>query len=75
MRVLIENSLLPLRCRADEICGWKEHSAISCSSGSSPSTARLTQMENEQAAVLAGSRYGGTRIVDMLVGDPLPRIC
>jgi hydrogenase expression/formation protein HypE len=28
-----------------------------------------------QAAVLAASRYGGTRIVDMLVGDPLPRIC
>jgi hydrogenase expression/formation protein HypE len=31
--------------------------------------------EEPQAAVLAGSRYGGTRIVDMLVGDPLPRIC
>ncbi len=27
------------------------------------------------AAVLAQSRYGGTRIIDMLVGDPLPRIC
>jgi hydrogenase expression/formation protein HypE len=27
------------------------------------------------AAVLAATRYGGTRIVDMLVGDPLPRIC
>jgi hydrogenase expression/formation protein HypE len=26
-------------------------------------------------AVLASTRYGGTRIVDMLVGDPLPRIC
>ena len=26
-------------------------------------------------AVLATTRYGGTRIVDMLVGDPLPRIC
>ncbi len=26
-------------------------------------------------AVLVGTRYGGTRIVDMLVGDPLPRIC
>ncbi len=26
-------------------------------------------------AVLARTRYGGTRIVDMLVGDPLPRIC
>jgi len=27
------------------------------------------------AAVLAATSYGGTRIVDMLVGDPLPRIC
>jgi len=26
-------------------------------------------------AVLAAASYGGTRIVDMLVGDPLPRIC
>jgi hydrogenase expression/formation protein HypE len=25
--------------------------------------------------VLAEARYGGTRVVDMLVGDPLPRIC
>jgi|SRR5579884_3186051 len=27
------------------------------------------------ATVLTRTRYGGTRIVDMLVGDPLPRIC
>ena len=26
-------------------------------------------------AVLSTTQYGGTRIVDMLVGDPLPRIC
>lgn len=26
-------------------------------------------------AVLSTTRYGGSRIVDMLVGDPLPRIC
>lgn len=25
--------------------------------------------------VLTRTRYGGTRVVDMLVGDPLPRIC
>src|SRR5262249_26259062 len=25
--------------------------------------------------LLAVSAYGGTRVVDMLVGDPLPRIC
>src|SRR6185436_19740431 len=27
------------------------------------------------ATVLAVAPYGGTRVVDMLVGDPLPRIC
>lgn len=27
------------------------------------------------ATVLVTTRYGGTRVVDMLVGDPLPRIC
>lgn len=31
--------------------------------------------EEPRGAVLACSGYGGTRIVDMLVGDPLPRIC
>lgn len=31
--------------------------------------------EDPAGAVLVGTRYGGTRIVDMLVGDPLPRIC
>jgi hydrogenase expression/formation protein HypE len=25
--------------------------------------------------VIAAASYGGTRVVDMLVGDPLPRIC
>ena len=27
------------------------------------------------ATVVTRTRYGGTRVVDMLVGDPLPRIC
>lgn len=31
--------------------------------------------EQPAGAVLVKTRYGGTRIVDMLVGDPLPRIC
>jgi hydrogenase expression/formation protein HypE len=30
---------------------------------------------NPAASVLVSTAYGGTRIVDMLVGDPLPRIC
>lgn len=31
--------------------------------------------EQPAGAVLARTRYGGSRLVDMLVGDPLPRIC
>jgi hydrogenase expression/formation protein HypE len=31
--------------------------------------------EQPAASVLATTRYGGSRVVDMLVGDPLPRIC
>jgi hydrogenase expression/formation protein HypE len=36
----------------------------------------IGQIRKEPAnAVVVNTRYGGTRIVDMLVGDPLPRIC
>ena len=31
--------------------------------------------EQPAGAVLVATQYGGTRIIDMLVGDPLPRIC
>lgn len=31
--------------------------------------------EQPAAAVLGANSYGGTRVIDMLVGDPLPRIC
>lgn len=31
--------------------------------------------EKPAATVLITTRYGGSRIIDMLVGDPLPRIC
>ena len=31
--------------------------------------------EQPAGAMLVTTRYGGSRIVDMLVGDPLPRIC
>jgi len=31
--------------------------------------------EQPAGSVLMTTRYGGSRIVDMLVGDPLPRIC
>ena len=36
----------------------------------------IGQIRKEPAnTVIVNTRYGGTRIVDMLVGDPLPRIC
>jgi hydrogenase expression/formation protein HypE len=36
----------------------------------------IGEIKREPAAsVLVTTRYGGSRIVDMLVGDPLPRIC
>ena len=40
-------------------------------------TARIVGEVREQPAgsVLVTTKYGGSRIVDMLVGDPLPRIC
>lgn len=31
--------------------------------------------EQPAATVLGATGYGGTRVIDMLVGDPLPRIC
>lgn len=31
--------------------------------------------EQPVATVLGAASYGGTRVIDMLVGDPLPRIC
>jgi hydrogenase expression/formation protein HypE len=31
--------------------------------------------EQPEASVLGTTSFGGTRIIDMLVGDPLPRIC
>jgi hydrogenase expression/formation protein HypE len=36
----------------------------------------IGEVQKEPAnAVLVSTRYGGSRIVDMLAGDPLPRIC
>jgi len=36
----------------------------------------IGRIEEQPAATVLGARpYGGTRVIDMLVGDPLPRIC
>jgi len=34
-----------------------------------------TVREQPGGVVMATTRYGATRVIDMLVGDPLPRIC
>jgi hydrogenase expression/formation protein HypE len=40
------------------------------------SAAQIGVVEEQPAgAVTSRTRYGGTRVIDMLVGDPLPRIC
>jgi hydrogenase expression/formation protein HypE len=40
------------------------------------SAARIGEVHAEpEAVVVLLTTFGGTRIVDMLVGDPLPRIC
>ena len=31
--------------------------------------------EGPEQMVLMHTQFGGTRMIDMLVGDPLPRIC
>ena len=39
-------------------------------------TALIGEIRDEPAStVLGATNYGGTRVIDMLVGDPLPRIC
>ena len=41
-----------------------------------PDAAVIGEIREEPAATVLGTTgYGGTRVVDMLVGDPLPRIC
>jgi hydrogenase expression/formation protein HypE len=62
--------------------------AVVASEAADRALAILKQIEGGEAAaivgrveatpartVLAGTSYGSTRVVDMLVGDPLPRIC
>ncbi|MES1247335.1 MAG: hydrogenase expression/formation protein HypE, partial [Actinomycetota bacterium] len=41
-----------------------------------PAAADIGELRTDDVPlVLARTPFGGTRIVDMLVGDPLPRIC
>jgi hydrogenase expression/formation protein HypE len=49
--------------------------ALSTAPGGSEAQIVGEVREQPAGAVLATTLYGGSRIVDMLVGDPLPRIC
>ncbi|HUK36244.1 MAG TPA: AIR synthase-related protein, partial [Vicinamibacterales bacterium] len=49
--------------------------ALRCAAGGQ-AAARVGRIERTPArTVIATTSYGGSRVVDMLVGDPLPRIC
>ena len=49
--------------------------ALNLSSGGEEARIIGEVREQPAGAVLVTTLYGGSRIVDMLVGDPLPRIC
>jgi hydrogenase expression/formation protein HypE len=49
--------------------------ALNLSSGGEEARVIGEVREQPAGAVLVTTLYGGSRIVDMLVGDPLPRIC
>ena len=49
--------------------------ALSLAPGGSEAQVIGEVREQPAGTVLVTTRYGGSRIVDMLVGDPLPRIC
>jgi hydrogenase expression/formation protein HypE len=49
--------------------------ALNLSSGGEGARVIGEVREQPAGAVLVSTLYGGSRIVDMLVGDPLPRIC
>ena len=49
--------------------------ALSLAPGGSEAQVIGEVREQPAGTVLVTTLYGGSRIVDMLVGDPLPRIC
>jgi hypothetical protein len=66
------------RCQAR--CAEPEYAALALnvlnSTPGGEDACIIGEVRKEPAnAVLVSTRYGGSRIVDMLAGDPLPRIC
>jgi hydrogenase expression/formation protein HypE len=50
-------------------------SAVRACDGGSEAVLIGEMREQPGGTVLVSTKYGGTRVIDMLVGDPLPRIC
>ena len=50
-------------------------SALRATRGGAESVLIGEIQEQPSGTVLGKTGYGGTRVIDMLVGDPLPRIC
>jgi len=50
-------------------------SALRACEGGSGAVIVGEMREQPAGTVLVSTQYGGSRVVDMLVGDPLPRIC
>ena len=63
---------LPLHRHQHDDGTWHEH-------GAAPEPERAAVIgritTDQPGIVLLRTAFGGTRIVDLLVGDPLPRIC
>jgi hydrogenase expression/formation protein HypE len=50
--------------------------SVSAASRWGRDAARIGEVRAEHPGIVVlATAFGGTRIVDMLVGDPLPRIC
>jgi hydrogenase expression/formation protein HypE len=55
---------------------WAERALASLHRSGCAGAAVIGQVRDQPAGtVLGATGYGGTRVIDMLVGDPLPRIC
>jgi hydrogenase expression/formation protein HypE len=69
------------RTKASSSRSWRPEyadaaiNALSLAPGGSEAQVIGEVREQPAGSVLVTTLYGGSRIVDMLVGDPLPRIC
>lgn len=56
--------------------GYAEQAVNALHASGCPDAALIGYIHDQPAGTVMGATaYGGTRVIDMLVGDPLPRIC